>query len=410
MATRTTSSSARSGSSGRTPSSRPSGGRGGSSGPRKPAPRGKPAAKPRGGGLPLPLRAVRGTWMGMAHVAGGTVRRIGTPARDLEPEHRRDGLGFALIALAIVVAAREWWGLQGVAGDVIHAVAAGTLRPGRVRRADRVLLLGLRLLRAPEDQASNNRDRHRRHGADLLRRGPRPPVRRASPRPPDGADAMRDAGGIIGFLASSPLAAAVSRSTAPCALLVLLGFFGLLVITATPVHMIPTRLRRGPRPAAAPRRVGPRRRRAGRVEAGADDTRRRPRRRGAAADGRGRARRRRGVRAGRRRRPGQGQPRCAPARSAPRRPGCSPPARPTEPAAEAAAAPAPPPGPPRRPRLRPCPSRPCSSRRPRRRCRSGSSSSPWPATSPTRCPTTPCSSRAARTRPAAPPTTASSSR
>ena len=66
----------------------------------------------------------------MAHVAGGTVRRIGSSARELEPEHRRDGIGFAFIALAIVVAAREWWGLQGVAGDVIHAVAAGTL--GRV--------------------------------------------------------------------------------------------------------------------------------------------------------------------------------------------------------------------------------------------------------------------------------------
>ena len=68
----------------------------------------------------------------MAHLAGGAVRRIGTAARDLEPEHRRDGIGFALIALAIVVAAREWWGLQGVVGDVIHAVVAGTLRPGRV--------------------------------------------------------------------------------------------------------------------------------------------------------------------------------------------------------------------------------------------------------------------------------------
>ena len=240
-----TSSSTRSGSSGRASSSRPAAGRGSSSGSRKPAPRGGATratkAQPRGGGLPLPLRAVRGTWMGMAHVAGGTVRRIGTSARDLEPEHRRDGIGFAFIALAIVVAAREWWGLQGVAGDVIHAVAAGTL--GRVAFALPIafLLLGLRLLRAPEDQASNHRIGI---GTTALTFSAAGLVHLSAglPSPPDGADAMRDAGGIIGFLASSPLVAGV-RVYGAVPLLVLLGLFGLLVITATPVHMIPTRLR-----------------------------------------------------------------------------------------------------------------------------------------------------------------------
>jgi S-DNA-T family DNA segregation ATPase FtsK/SpoIIIE len=243
VATRTTSSSARSGSSGRAPSSRPSGGRGGKPAPRKPAPR-KPAARaarPRGGGLPLPLRAVRSTWMGMAHVAGGAVRRIGSSARELEPEHRRDGIGFAFIALAIVVAAREWWNLQGVAGDVIHAVAAGTL--GRVAFALPIafLLLGLRLLRAPEDQASNNRIGI---GVTALTFSAAGLVHLSAglPSPPDGADAMRDAGGIIGFLASSPLVAAVKVYGA-VPLLILLGCFGILVIAATPVHMIPTRLR-----------------------------------------------------------------------------------------------------------------------------------------------------------------------
>jgi S-DNA-T family DNA segregation ATPase FtsK/SpoIIIE len=52
---------------------------------------------------------------------------------------------------------------------------------------------------------------------------------------------MRDGGGIIGFLASSPLKAAVSvYGTVP--ILLMVGFFGLLVMTATPVHLIPERL------------------------------------------------------------------------------------------------------------------------------------------------------------------------
>ena len=87
--------------------------------------------------------------MGVSHLAGGAVRRVGSSARDLEPEHRRDGIGFALIGLAVVVAAREWWGVPGVVGDVIHAVVAGTL--GRVGYAVPLVLLafGIYFLRPP---------------------------------------------------------------------------------------------------------------------------------------------------------------------------------------------------------------------------------------------------------------------
>ncbi len=60
------------------------------------------------------------------------------------------------------------------------------------------------------------------------------------PEPPDGADPMRAAGGIIGFLASSPLSTAVSVYGADV-ILVLVGFFGLLVVTRTPVRAIPDR-------------------------------------------------------------------------------------------------------------------------------------------------------------------------
>ena len=309
----------------------------------------------------------------MAHVAGGTVRRIGISARELEPEHRRDGIGFAFIALAIVVAAREWWGLQGVAGDVIHAVAAGTL--GRVAFALPIafLLLGLRLLRAPEDQASNNRIGI---GVTALTFSAAGLVHLSAglPSPPDGADAMRDAGGIIGFLASSPLAAAVKVYGA-VALLVLLGFFGILVITATPVHMIPTRLREARDLLLHHDGVGPTPTPTAAAGGRPDDTRRRPRRRGGATAEGGLA----GDEAFEQAAivdPARAAAPPAPARSGPRHPG----ARPRRDRRGAghrggrgtgAAA-----GPPRGRGCRPCRSRPRSRRRPRRRCRSGWSSSP----------------------------------
>ena len=223
---------------GRVPSSRQAAGRGGRPAPRKPAPR---KGSARSGGLPLPLRAVRGTWMGVSHLAGGAVRRIGSTARDLDPEHRRDGVGFFLISLAVVVAAREWWGVPGVPGNIIHAVVAGTL--GRVGYALPLVLLlfGLRLLRAPHDTAVTNRLLIGATALTFAACG-LAHVADGIPNPPDGADHMRAAGGIIGFLASSPLAAAVSTPGA-VVILVLLGVFGLLVLTGTPLRQVPQRLR-----------------------------------------------------------------------------------------------------------------------------------------------------------------------
>ena len=88
---------------------------------------------------------------------GGCVTRVGSSARDLEPEHRRDGIGFGLIGLAFVVAAREWWGVEGVVGDVIHAVAAGTL--GRIGYSVPLILVlfGVYFLRGPRDEGVTNR-------------------------------------------------------------------------------------------------------------------------------------------------------------------------------------------------------------------------------------------------------------
>jgi S-DNA-T family DNA segregation ATPase FtsK/SpoIIIE len=191
-------------------------------------------------GLPLPVRAIAGVWMGTAHLVGGTARKVGSGARDLDPAHRRDGLGLLLIGLSIVVAAREWWGLPGRVGDGVHAVVAGTL--GRVGLVLPLVLLGLgvRLLRHPDLVQATNRVTIGLAALGVAVTG-LVHLGMGLPTPGQGADAIRDAGGVIGYLAASPLTSAVSAwVTVP--LLLLLAFFGLLVITATPVHQIPERL------------------------------------------------------------------------------------------------------------------------------------------------------------------------
>jgi S-DNA-T family DNA segregation ATPase FtsK/SpoIIIE len=212
---------------------------------RKPSAR-RPAARSRSGGTPVVLRgigrALRAVWLGIAHVVGGLARRIGTSTRELDPAHRRDGIGLTLLGLATVTAAVEWWDLRGDVGAVVHAVVAGTF--GRVGLVVPLVLLGLgvRLLRHPEDAESGGRIGIGLTALTLATAGlvhisaglPDPSV--------DGKTEMREAGGIIGFLVSSPTVAAVTEWVA-VPLLVLVLAFGLLVVTATPLHAVPDRVR-----------------------------------------------------------------------------------------------------------------------------------------------------------------------
>lgn len=186
---------------------------------------------------------VRGLWMGCAHLVGGTARRVGQGARDLDPAHRRDGIAFALLGLAIVVAAREWWGLSGTAGEVVHAVVAGTF--GRVGIVVPLLLLGIavRLMRHPDRGQANSRITIGL-GALVVSVAGLVHVARGLPQVPDGFGPVRDAGGVIGYAVATPLVSALTEWVA-VPLLVLLGFFGVLVVTKTPVHQVVPRLRAG---------------------------------------------------------------------------------------------------------------------------------------------------------------------
>ncbi|MEL7976163.1 DNA translocase FtsK 4TM domain-containing protein [Isoptericola sp. F-RaC21] len=184
---------------------------------------------------------MRGLYLGVAHGLGGLTRSITKGARDLEPEHRRDGVAFFLIALALVVAAREWWGISGTFGTVVHAVVAGTVGLAGVAVPVLLLWLGFRVMRHPERGQANSRV-----AIGLifivLSVCALVAIAEGTPAPADGFEALQDAGGIIGYLAATPVVTGLTEWVA-VPLFLLLGFFGLLVVTATPVHRIPERLR-----------------------------------------------------------------------------------------------------------------------------------------------------------------------
>jgi DNA segregation ATPase FtsK/SpoIIIE, S-DNA-T family len=205
----------------------------------------RPAAKPAPKAAPSPTsglyRMVRALWLGLAHTVGAVFRGIGRGARGLDPAHRKDGLALLLLGLTLIVAAGTWSNLHGPVGDLVQMLVTGSF--GRLDLLVPFLLgaVAVRLMRHPEQPEANGRIVI---GLSALVIGALGLVHLAcgAPSRTDGAQAMQDAGGLIGWAAASPLKYTVGSALA-VPLLLLFTAFGLLVVTATPVNAIPQRLR-----------------------------------------------------------------------------------------------------------------------------------------------------------------------
>jgi DNA segregation ATPase FtsK/SpoIIIE, S-DNA-T family len=210
----------------------------------------RPATKARPAPRPIHpwrwlFRAVGGvvaaTWMGIAHLVGGLVRRVGSSARELDPAHRRDGIGMSLVGAGIVIAAAVWWNIDGGVAEVIRTIVAGTVGAAAVVVPILLVLLAWRTLRQPERNGPGGRQLV---GWTALALGMLGLVHIGAgmPRAVDGEAAMQSAGGAVGFVASTVLADLLTVWVA-APLLVLLSAYGLFVVTGTPVHELPARAR-----------------------------------------------------------------------------------------------------------------------------------------------------------------------
>nr|WP_119611977.1 DNA translocase FtsK [Streptomyces acidiscabies] len=197
----------------------------------------KPAPSPTGG----VYRLVRALWLGLAHAVGAVFRGIGNGAKNLDPAHRKDGVALLLFGFALIVAAGTWADLRGPVGDLVEILVTGAF--GRLDLLVPILLavIAVRFVRHPEKPEANGRIVI---GLSALLIGVLGQVHIAcgSPARSDGMQAIRDAGGLVGWAAATPLTFAMTDVLA-VPLLVLLTVFGLLVVTATPVNAIPQRLR-----------------------------------------------------------------------------------------------------------------------------------------------------------------------
>src|SRR5215213_9534883 len=208
----------------------------------------RPAAKRTGNRRPAAKKKqshglfgiVAGGWNLLARGAGGLARSVARPeeAEPLAPEHRRDGVGLAVLGLAIVLGAAAW-------SNGIGPVGVGLAQAVRWVIGSLVMVLPVVLFFA---------------ALRLLRRGPRPEARGRlaigwfcsvasvlgiAQVAGDAADPRMGrpgSGGLIGWAVGTPLEAGIG-AIVTVVLLALLAFFGFLVITATPVHQIPERMR-----------------------------------------------------------------------------------------------------------------------------------------------------------------------
>ena len=172
----------------------------------------------------------------------GALARMGSSLaaswRAVDPQMKRDGLGFILVALAVVVAVREWFGVAGTLGSAIHHGVAGAVGVFAVLVPVVLALSGAALFRRrrniemlPYRAAGTLGVVASLTGLVQLFRG-NPPI----------ADfpAIEAAGGVLGWFFASPMARLLSPVVAGI-LLVLLLIYSVLLGTKTPLREVAPR-------------------------------------------------------------------------------------------------------------------------------------------------------------------------
>src|SRR5258708_9003776 len=95
--------------------------------------------------------------MELASGVGHVARLFGDSARGLDPAHRRDGAGLAVLAATIIAAGTAWWGIGSGAGKALTAMIRGTFGIGSWTLPILLGLLAWRLLRHPDKNAHTGR-------------------------------------------------------------------------------------------------------------------------------------------------------------------------------------------------------------------------------------------------------------
>lgn len=183
-------------------------------------------------------RAVAATWRFLAISLGKGVRLVARGAKDLDPAHQRDGIAFLILILALIATAGTWFHSDNLVGRAIYAVIYGGF--GQIGFFAPVVLIyfAIRLFRVPEDSKATGRIII---GTLTLLISSTGLAHLFNGSVGTGATAIRDGGGWLGYGVTQPLVALMT-SVLTYPILLIIFIFGILVITATPVSQVLTRI------------------------------------------------------------------------------------------------------------------------------------------------------------------------
>lgn len=174
----------------------------------------------------------------------GVLRRSGSAMgrswASIDPQMKRDAFGFILIALAVVVALREWFGIEGSLGSFIHHVTAGLVGLFAAVVPLALIYWGVLLFRRPKRPQLAPYRAAGTMGVIAALTGITQ-ISRGNPRIRDFAE-LEAAGGFLGWFFGSALARLISPLGAVF-LLVLLLIYSLLLATKTPIREVVPRTR-----------------------------------------------------------------------------------------------------------------------------------------------------------------------
>jgi S-DNA-T family DNA segregation ATPase FtsK/SpoIIIE len=185
------------------------------------------------------LRGLAAIWRGLAKYLGKSIRFIAKGAKDLDPAHQRDGFAFLLLILAIMAAAGTWFDGGNIIGRALASFFYGGF--GRIGIFTPLVLgyFAFRLFHSPQEKAATGRIVV---GTIALLLSSTGIAHLLNAAPGTGKTAIHEGGGWLGYGISQPLVALMTDVLA-YPVLILLFCFGLLVITATPVSSVITRIK-----------------------------------------------------------------------------------------------------------------------------------------------------------------------
>ncbi|MCI1748428.1 MAG: DNA translocase FtsK [Acidipropionibacterium sp.] len=185
-------------------------------------------------------RALAATWTGIAHLIGGSVRRIGNRTPATHPDRRRDGSGLFLLLITVLITIAFWFQLSGPVGSAVR-VGISTIF-GSLSYA--LPLFGVvmcwRIFRHPERNGPAGRQLI---GWSLLFLGILGVVNISDGLPrPDQMDRVRASGGMLGFISSSFFADLLSDWGA-IPLLIAVALLGIVIVVGRPLRDAVSRMR-----------------------------------------------------------------------------------------------------------------------------------------------------------------------